>query len=598
MKNGINPEHDNFLKLLPRGTNGNDFKSTQVSPAKPEIALEIKTCRCTLMEKVNGSKNNQQNVYRSLGRKVPFLLKYLPGISSPEVLDDILADRSTLFSSDYANAQLNRPVIEHILQRYGTTPETVHDYCAKRAWSEYCLHVPAKAREDQAIVMDTLRQLDQIARRKRNPIRYYQKELHKAYNLAADGQEPQALLRAMKDLELPVSIRPDRIEGFFNHCFDIYCSERRNHHLLKKDIGYFKPNYTENDAAAFAAYQKRKDQLSCFRKACRNWNRQNDFPFSEAEQMIAVPLPSGFDRTGFLQLVGDYLAETRGKNGLNEEQALQALRYALSVQEHAPIRFLMICVHNRQALISYKNGKNRDLDWNDIRSFERHVYRKTPSFDKQRISRLKLLIGLCRLIGYSRKQIQDNLMYFLKYHGYVIMDEEEAVLWKQALEEYILMNKPVSLALRYYTYRLECISFDPRTLYNYEACSQLHLGGWLSFSDNDLFCRLLEDKAHKKQIKIDNEKEYLEEWGADEPNIDKIKALCSKAAQQQENIKAITRWIEQWDEASHTGEHWTKHPVVPHELYALLIESAIQHKLIGQAQDILIEKIRTMIPRK
>lgn len=598
MKNKPDADNAEYFQLCPRGTKKNDPCSTEVPAADPEIASMIKDCRRTFMETVKGSQNNQQNVYRILGRKIPFIVNHLPDNHSSEVLDAILADRSTLFSDDYANAQINRSVIGSMLRRYGKTPEEVHDYCAELAWLEYCSQVRAEAREDQDIVMDVLRQFDSIARRTSNGIEYYRNKLSEVNNAADEGQEAQALLHAMKDWELHVTIRQNRIVGFYVHCFNSYCNKRREYRLLKDEYGRFKPSYTKKDEDVFVAYQKRKNQLTAFRKACTKWNRQNNFPFSEAEQMAETTLPSDFDQASFLQLVGGYLAEVRGKNEPNEEQALKALRYAFSNHDLAPIRFLIICVHNRNALISYRNGTHRDLDLNDIRGFEQYVYRKTPSVDKQRISRLKLLTGLCKLLDCSKEQVQNNLMYFLKYHGYGIAAEEEAAIWKQTLEEYEIMNEPVSLALRYYTNRQECILFDPRALYCYEFCSQLHLGGWLSFTEDDLFCRLLEDKAHKKQIKIDNENEYLEDWGSDEPNIGKIKALCSKAAQQQENIKAITEWIQQWDDASRRGEHRTKHIVVPDEFYSLLIESAIQHKLMKQAQNILLDKINKAIPRK
>lgn len=598
MNSKTTADSDDFLKLRPRGIKRNDPDSTEEPAADLKSASMIKECRHAFMKNIKGSLNNQQSVYRSLGRKVPFILKHLPGILSPEVLDVILADRSTLFSDAYANAQLNRPAIESMLLQYGKTPEEVHNYCAEQAWLEYSSRVRAEAREEKSVVMDTLQRLDSIARSKHNGMDYYRNAMNKANNAAADGKEAEALIEKLRLWDPDIVIQPNRVVGFYVHCFNSYCNRRQEYRLLKKESGYFKPGYTKNDEDAFLAYQRRKSQLTAFRRACIKWNHQNDFPFSEAEQMIEAPLPSEFDQIGFLQLVRDYLAATRGKDKLNEEQALKALRYALFKHDLAPIRFLIICVHNRKALISYRNGTNRDLDLDDIRGFEKYIYRKIPSVDKQRISRLMLLTNLCKRVGCSRKQVQNNLMYFLKYHGYVITAEEEASLWKQTLKEYDLMDEPVSLALRYYANRQECISSDPRTLYCYSSCSQLHLGGWLSFNEDDLFCRLLKDQAHKKQIKIDNEKEYLEEWGSDVPNISKIKALCSDTAQQQENIKAITRWIEQWDDASRKGEHWTKHAVDDDEFYSLLIESAIQYKLIEQAQDILIEKISTMIPRK
>ena len=71
----------------------------------------------------------------------------------------------------------------------------------------------------------------------------------------------------------------------------------------------------------------------------------------------------------------------------------------------------------------------------------------------------------------NEETVRENLLYFLKLHGYRILSEEEAELWRTALEKYGLMDNPVSLAWRYYENTQQCLQFDPSELYCCEAAS-------------------------------------------------------------------------------------------------------------------------------
>ena len=97
--------------------------------------------------------------------------------------------------------------------------------------------------------------------------------------------------------------------------------------------------------------------------------------------------------------------------------------------------------------------------------------KKEPSEEKQRKARLRLLLDVCELLHDNEETVRENLLYFLKLHGYRIQSEEEAELWKTTLEKYRLMDDPVSLAWRYYENAQKCLQFDPSELYCCEAAS-------------------------------------------------------------------------------------------------------------------------------
>lgn len=129
-----------------------------------------------------------------------------------------------------------------------------------------------------------------------------------------------------------------------------------------------------------------------------------------------------------------YLKATRGKNVPDMENIKEALQLARHVAKHTAFVFLLICIQKRDCIAARKDGK-RDLNLDEV-SFPANVYQKEPSEEKQRKARLRLLLDVVSSFMITKKQCEKTFCIFLKLHGYRILSEEEAELWRTALEKY------------------------------------------------------------------------------------------------------------------------------------------------------------------
>lgn len=75
------------------------------------------------------------------------------------------------------------------------------------------------------------------------------------------------------------------------------------------------------------------------------------------------------------------------------------------------------------------------------------------------------------------------------------------------------MERPVSLAKRYYDSCEECIKFDPVHQFCYRSGSPLHQGGWLDFAENAQYGAYIRGEKPRMNIPEELVQSYLKEWG-------------------------------------------------------------------------------------
>ena len=254
---------------------------------------------------------------------------------------------------------------------------------------------------------------------------------------------------------------------------------------------------------------------------------------------------------------------------------------------------MLICIQKRDCIAARKDGK-RDFGLDEM-PFPENVYQEKPSVEKQRKARLRLLLDVCELLRDDGETVRENLLYFLKLHGYRILSEEEAELWKTALEKYGLIDNPVSLAWRYYENIQQCLQFDPSDLYCCEAASPVQIDGFRALMDNAAFARYISGKSIHIELSDESKAEYLEEWSSDCPDVRHIKEICRKEIGNNEK-KNINAWLEKWNAQSRNGEHWLTRDMDADEVYCVLMETIIQQLLIKDARDTLLKKIDELMP--
>ena len=116
----------------------------------------------------------------------------------------------------------------------------------------------------------------------------------------------------------------------------------------------------------------------------------------------------------------------------------------------------------------------------------------------------------------TKKQCEKNLLYFLKLHGYRILSEEEAELWRTALEKSGSMDNPVSLRVAVLQKHSANVCNLIRA--NYIAARRhllYRLTVFGALMDNAAFVRYISGKSIHIELSEESKTEYLEEWSAD-----------------------------------------------------------------------------------
>lgn len=590
------------VEIRPRGSQGQytleqmQILADDMSCATVEQADAINDARIAFAAECGLPHSRPNEVYRLLGHKAAFINSYKETITEMKIVDALLADRSTLFSSGYEDDRVNRSHLHELLKQYGEGTQQAYAVCVERAWDKYC---SAKKQEQidkleqtvRPMYESTLSALAEYARATRNGMQYYARELRDANENAPDGQEAQALVARIKKWVPDAALTENRAVDFYVRYFSAFMSAYREYRRLKEDHKKFEGQYMKRDAEALKQYLERQKCLNEYREFCKEWNERNENTF----EMIGEwnDCSNICDAEHLKRSVTAYLKATRGKNVPDMENIKEALQLARHAAKHTAFVFLLICIQKRDCIAARKDGK-RDLNLDEV-SFPANVYQKEPSEEKQRKARLRLLLDVCELLHDNEETVRENLLYFLKLHGYRILSEEEAELWRTALEKYGLMDNPVSLAWRYYENTQQCLQFDPSDLYCCEAASPVQIDGFRALMKNAAFARYISGKSIHIKLSKELKAEYLEEWSSDCPNVTHIKAICRKTIENNEK-KNIDAWIEKWNEQSRNGEHWMTREMNSDELYSVLMETIIQQRLIKDARDILLKKIDELMP--
>lgn len=588
---------NHFVEVRPKGSQRQytleerQSLADDMNCATVEQADAINDARTAFAAECGLPHSRPNEVYRVLGHKAAFINSYKETITEMKIVDALLADRSTLFSSGYEDDRVNRSHLDKLLEQYGGSTQEAYAVCVERAWDKYC---SARSREQidkleqtvRPMYESTLKALAEYARATRNGMQYYARELHNANENAPDGQEAQALTTRIKQWVPDAALTEKQAVDFYVRYFSAFMSAYREHRRLKEDHKKFEGQYMKRDAEALKQYLERQKCLNEYRESCKEWNERNENTF----EMIGEwnDCSNICDAEYLKKSVTAYLKATRGKNVPDMENIKEALQLARHVAKHTAFVFLLICIQKRDCIAARKDGK-RDLNLDEV-SFPANVYQKEPSEEKQRKARLRLLLDVCELLHDNEETVRENLLYFLKLHGYRILSEEEAELWRTALEKYGLMDNPVSLALRYYENAQQCLQFDPSELYCCEAASPVQIDGFWALMDNAAFARYISGKSIHIELSKESKAEYLEEWSSDCPDVTHIKEICRKAIGNNDK-KNINVWLEQWNEQSRNGEHWMTREMNSDELYSVLMETIIQQRLIKDARDILLKKI-------
>ena len=593
---------NHFVEIRPRGSQRQyTLKERQIladdmSGASVEQADDINDARTAFAAACGLPHSRPNEVYRVLGHKVAFINSYAENITDMKIVDALLADRSTLFSSNYEDDRVNRSHWHELLKQYGEGTQQAYAVCVERAWDKYC---SAKKQEQidkleqmvRPMYESTLKALAEYARATRNGMQYYARELHNANENAPDGQEAQALTAQIKQWVPDAVLTENRAVDFYVRYFSAFMSAYREHRHLEKDHKKFEGQYMKRDAEALKQYLERRKCLNEYREFCTEWNSHSKTTFEvigEWRDCSDICADEHLKKS-----VTAYLKATRGKNVPDMENIKEALQLARNAAKHTAFVFMLICIQKRDCIAARKDGK-RDFSLDEV-PFPENVYQEKPSVEKQQKARLRLLLDVCELLHDNEETVRENLLYFLKLHGYRIQSEEEAELWKTALEKYGLIDNPVSLAWRYYENAQQCLQFDPSELYCCEAASPVHIDGFWAMMNNADFARYISGESRQIRISDETIAEYLKEWDSGCPDVTHMKEICLKAAENN-GRKNIDAWMEKWNAQSKNGEHWMTREMNSDELYSVLMETIIQQRLIKDARDILLKKIDELMP--
>ena len=593
---------NHFVEIRPRGSQRQytleerQIMADDMSCASVEQADAINDARIAFAAECGLPHSRPNEIYRVLGHKAAFINSYEENITDMKTVDALLADRSTLFSSNYEDDRVNRSHLDKLLEQYGESTQEAYAVCVERAWDKYC---SARSRKQidkleqtvRPMYESTLKALAECARTTRNGMQYYARELHNANENAPDGQEAQALTSRIKQWVPDAALTENRAVDFYVRYFSAFMSAYREYRRLKEDHKKFEGQYMKRDAEALKQYLERRKCLNEYREFCTEWNSHSKTTFEIIGEWSDYS--NVCDVEHLKESVTAYLKATRGKNVPDMENIKEALQLARNAAKHTAFVFMLICIQKRDCIAARIDGK-RDFGLDEV-SFPVNVYQKEPSEEKQRKARLRLLLDVCELLRDDGETVRENLLYFLKLHGYRILSEEEAELWKTALEKYGLIDNPVSLAWRYYENIQQCLQFDPSDLYCCEAASPVQIDGFRALMDNAAFARYISGKSIHIELSDESKAEYLEEWSSYCPDVTHIKEICRKAIGNNEK-KNINAWLEKWNEQSRNGEHWLTRDMDADEVYCVLMETIIQQFLIKDARDILLKKIDELMP--
>ncbi len=583
-----------FIRLIPKGkhfskSDANVDDEERWKPVSAVKSREIQNSRHDFLSKCGMASGHRQENYGKLGVKTCFILKNVGEFNRIDTIEELLADHSTLFSRSFM-------IYKYSMLKY-------HGYMSKKERLENRMKIAKQYRQNyyrqnnipgSSLSLNTLEsvlnKLRHKAHESRNSLTFYLKTLNRITEVKNESEDQIAenFLLQLKQWEIDDEIEKTQV-SCLKDCIDIYCSSLVSYRAYSRnDVKFFLPVNNLGEYKEFQDYRCRKKELKEIREECVQWNAEHSFPDAGSSSVQNGMVLSQEKEEELMRAVQEYTAASRGKEDLDEERIKEIAEEVLKDKDTAAIRFLIICVQRRSLLGKWARGKRQTLDLGDLKEFCKHVYRAKPDESVQRFIRLKLLASLFKIFEYDSHQVEENLMYFLKYHGYGILSLEEYAEWATMLKEYGLMERPVSLAKRYYDSCEECIKFDPIHQYCYRGASQLHQGGWLDFAENARYGAYIRGEKPRMNIPEKLVQSYLKEWGKPIPDIDALAIMCYEFATQQKwNFKCV----EEWAENLRKTQPLCQKDIDFDEFYTLLTEAVILNRSIKKAKLELMQAV-------
>lgn len=583
-----------FIILIPKGkhfsqSNDNADDEERWNPVSAAKSREIQNSRYDFLSKCGMVSSRRQENYGKLGVKTCFILKNIGEINRIDTVEELLADHSTLFSRSF------------MLYKYSMLE--YHAYMSKEEKLENRMKTAKEYRQNYyrdnnipgpSLSSDTLEHVLNKLRHKthesRNSLTFYLKKLNGIMEAANDAEDRIAenFLLQLKQWGIDDEIEKTQV-GCLKDCIDIYCSSLMEYRAYSRnDVKFFSPVNNRGEYKEFQDYQYRKETLEEMREKCVQWNAEHSFPDAGLSSVQNSMVLSQEKEEELIRAVQEYTAASRGKENPDEARIKGIAEEVLKDKDVAAIRFLIICVQCRSLLRKRANEQKQEIDLSGLDEFCKHVYRAKPDESVQRFIRLKLMVSLFKIFEYDSHQVEENLMYFLRYHGYGILSPEEYAEWETVLKEYGLMERSVSLAKRYYDSCEECVKFDPVHQFCYRVGSPLHQGGWLDFAENAQYGEYIRGEKPRLNITEELVQSYLKEWGKPKPDIDALAIMCYEFAKQQKwNFKCVKDWAENLRKT----QSICKNGIDLDEFYTMLTEAVIRNRSIKKAKLELMQTI-------
>lgn len=545
--------------------------------------------------------------------KPAFLMKYADKLNSYQVLGAVLSDRFTLFSQKYAVYWLNHGE----MWNRAKVKKSQH-----QKWEAYCRQ---NYMQDEQM-KKTVEGFDLWVRNRNQSVFHYEeklcKEVEKAENaLTMDEMRAVAVRRVMRKW---LSQREDDnidLVQFYDY-FRTWCAFRRSVAYEEAESLPFRERYQMRQYEEYQQYMKRRTTFDSMWKGIQEWKAHSRFPIRKAEKRLdSQPAFSDEMIQEVLNALQDYKEYVRTQvQGIDPERVRAVLQQACIKPELAPIRFLILCVQGSMALFSKNHA------WEDIAPEKIRKFAETASVctTEQRVARLRLMLAVCHALSICAEDVEVNLLYFWRYHGYGILPAEEAEVWRDCLQHYQLQHSMAGFPL-FCTENLQtCLCTDPTELWYYSGGSGWRHGGFTAF------CREFPDAVHTvvRYLQRHTPKlsgNYLEQWTL--PNSmtfldvrSKVQKTAMKKLQlfnttvepddgiqegknavKQKSILplemriAITEWAKKWKPKRMDGKPVFCSPMKEEELARLLWEYAIREYYMEKARKIVRGKLETML---
>ena len=609
----MNRANGGLLVLIPRGID----LERQPNPQSEQDCTDgqnekIIWSRRAFLARCGMNANETRVSNEQLCCKPAFLMKYADKLNSYQVLGAVLSDRFTLFSQKYAVYWLNHGEMWNRSKVRKPEPQQ---------WEAYCRQ---NYMQDEQM-KKTVEGFDLWVRNRNQSVFHYdeklRKEVEKAENaLAMDEMRAVAVRRVMRKW---LSQREDDnidLVQFYDY-FRTWCAFRRSVAYEEAESLPFRERYQMRQYEEYQQYMKRRTTFDSMWKGIQEWKAHSRFPIRKSEKRSDLQ-PAFSDE--MIQEVSnalqDYKEYVRTQvQGIDPERVRVVLQQACIKPELAPIRFLILCVQGSRALFS-KNHAWEDIAPERIRKF---VETASVCTTEQRVARLRLMLAVCHALSICAEDVEVNLLYFWRYHGYGILPAEEAEVWRDCLQHYQLQGL-AGFPIFCIENLQACLCTDPTELWYYSGGSGLRYGGFTAF------CREFPDAVHTvvRYLQRHTPKlsgNYLEQWTL--PNSmtfldvrSKVQKTAMKKLQlfnttvepddgiqegknavKQKSILplemriAITEWAKKWKPKRMDGKPVFCSPMKEEELARLLWEYAIREYYMEKARKIVRGKLETML---